>query len=221
MNKNLLPPAQRDRAPTPCQPRTSERLNALIDDIASSEPVAADGRAVRSDGWTPERQMAFVAALAECGVVADAARRVGMSAAGAYNLRRRAAGKNFRRGWDGALHHARARLADALISRAIHGCVEIIVRDGEVWGERHRFDNRHTMAVMSWIEQRLRAEDAEANEARLVAGDLEGFLEIIGAGGEGGEEFLAERASIEAEAKARRDNIPTSIQVRFVRPEEG
>ena len=43
----------------------------------------------RHDGWTPEKQTAFIEALAESGCVDESARRVGMSVQSAYALRRR------------------------------------------------------------------------------------------------------------------------------------
>ncbi|MCJ8158478.1 hypothetical protein [Sphingomonas sp. LaA6.9] len=46
----------------------------------------------RHDGWTPERQRAFVDALAETGSVRHAASRINMSSEGAYYLRRRPGG---------------------------------------------------------------------------------------------------------------------------------
>ena len=45
----------------------------------------------RASGWTAERQVAFIAALARTGVVRAAAASVGMSARSAYGLRARAA----------------------------------------------------------------------------------------------------------------------------------
>jgi molybdenum-dependent DNA-binding transcriptional regulator ModE len=43
----------------------------------------------RRDGWTVERQYAFIEALAETGMVEEACRRVGMSRTSADNLRSR------------------------------------------------------------------------------------------------------------------------------------
>ena len=45
-------------------------------------------RRYRHDGWTPERQKAFIAALAETGCVERAARMVNMAQANCYTLRR-------------------------------------------------------------------------------------------------------------------------------------
>ena len=47
------------------------------------EPVP---RKYRHDGWTPERQKAFIAALAESGNVTAACEHVGMTTEGAYYL---------------------------------------------------------------------------------------------------------------------------------------
>jgi hypothetical protein len=41
----------------------------------------------RRDGWTPTRQSAFIAALAERGCIDEACRTVGLSQQGAYRLR--------------------------------------------------------------------------------------------------------------------------------------
>ena len=60
----------------------------------------------RHDGWTVERQYAFIEALAETGIVEEAARRVGMSDTSAYNLRRRPCGVHFRRAWEAALDYS-------------------------------------------------------------------------------------------------------------------
>jgi hypothetical protein len=67
----------------------------------------------RHDGWTPERQTQFIEALAECGCVADACRRVGMSSESAYALRRHYDAQAFRLAWDAALDYAIRRLSDA------------------------------------------------------------------------------------------------------------
>ena len=57
----------------------------------------------RRDGWTPERQAAFIGYLAETGSVCEAAQRVGMTRQTAYRLRRRAWAEGFASAWDSAL----------------------------------------------------------------------------------------------------------------------
>jgi hypothetical protein len=63
----------------------------------------------RRDGWTPERQVAFIRALAECGCVLEACRRVGMSSESAYKLARRPDAQSFRVAWTRALASPRSR----------------------------------------------------------------------------------------------------------------
>jgi hypothetical protein len=52
------------------------------------------------DPWTVERQVAFIAALAQSGCPRAAAARVGMSLGSAYRLYRRSGAAGFRRAWD-------------------------------------------------------------------------------------------------------------------------
>src|SRR3954452_22444749 len=66
----------------------------------------------RYDGWTIEKQYAFIEALAETGIVEEACRRVGMSRTSADNLRRRPCGGPFRRAWDVALDYSLYRLEE-------------------------------------------------------------------------------------------------------------
>lgn len=81
----------------------------------------------RHDGWTPERQVAFIEALSETGCVQQSAAHVGLSHTSAYNLR---------------------RLADAALSRAIHGVAEPIFYRGQQVGERRVFDERLTQFIL-------------------------------------------------------------------------
>ena len=90
----------------------------------SSAPA---GRAQRLDGWTPDRQRDFLMAVSEGHTVEAACRIVGLSVASAYALRRRAGGSAFAIGWQAACLHARERLADILLSRAIAGQLENLV----------------------------------------------------------------------------------------------
>jgi aryl-alcohol dehydrogenase-like predicted oxidoreductase len=63
------------------------------EDSLSFEPVPVR---YRHDGWTPDRQLEFIQALADCGCVDEAARRVGMSRNSACALRRRPEAQAFR-----------------------------------------------------------------------------------------------------------------------------
>ena len=75
----------------------------------------------RADGWSAGRQAAFLAHLADNGVVADAARTVGKSLSGGYALRRTARGYAFNLGWEAALLIARRVVSDQLMTAAIKG----------------------------------------------------------------------------------------------------
>lgn len=91
----------------------------------------------RHDGWTPDRQRAFLAALADTGAVAEAARRIGLSPASAYALRRHPGAAAFRTAWDGALADAWRRVEETALERVINGETEVWDRDG-VQVIRHR-----------------------------------------------------------------------------------
>src|SRR5690606_13707357 len=71
--------------------------------VPSFKPVRVRAR---QDGWTPQRQVDFIHALAECGCVRDACGRVGMSAESAYALVRRPDAQSFRIAWELALDNA-------------------------------------------------------------------------------------------------------------------
>jgi hypothetical protein len=86
----------------------------------------------RADGWSAGRQSAFLSHLADNGVVADAARAVGMSVSGGYALRRTARGYAFDLGWEAALLIARRVVADNLMAAAIKGETARWVREDGV-----------------------------------------------------------------------------------------
>ena len=102
----------------------------------------------RLDGWTPARQVAFIEALSETGVVADACKIVGMSVESAYRLVRRPDAQSFRLAWQTAMDNAVHRVADAAIGRAIHGVPVPHYFQGEKIGEHRRFDERLTMFIL-------------------------------------------------------------------------
>lgn len=102
----------------------------------------------RADGWTLDRQRAFLAKLAATGSVRAAAQAAGLSRASAYRLRARADAGAFADAWSAALVRPpcpRAALvraqAQALWDRAYLGWTTPIVRGGVVVGARVRLDN--------------------------------------------------------------------------------
>ena len=96
-------------------------------------------RRQRADGWTPDRQVKFIAALADCGCVEQAAGEVGMSARSCYRLRRAPGAENFAAAWDVAIAQAIRKLLDVAVERAFNGSDEpVFDRNGNCVGRRMR-----------------------------------------------------------------------------------
>jgi hypothetical protein len=152
----------------------------IVDPLDPKDPETSftQTRALRHDGWTPERRRRFLERMAECGVIVEACEAAGMSARSAYNLRDR--DPLFAAGWDAANVKARAPLSDEAYSRARNGVVERIYKDGVVVAERHRYDNRLTMAVLARLDARIdRAEEKGAAHLNLVA-RWDEYLDALG-----------------------------------------
>ena len=100
-------------------------------------------RVPRFDGWSEEKQRRFIQVLADTGLVAHAAKAVGMSRESAYVLRRSAHGAAFAAAWDTAREHAAGLIEDIVFERAILGVEHAVYNDmGEVTGTRLVHDNR-------------------------------------------------------------------------------
>jgi hypothetical protein len=94
----------------------------------------------RRDGWTPERQRAFIAALAETRSATGAARAVGMTREGAYQLRAKAGAASFAAAWEAALAKPPPS-GPSLYERAVTGVVEPCFYGGLQRGTRRRYDD--------------------------------------------------------------------------------
>ncbi len=105
-------------------------------------------RKYRFDGWTADRQRAFIAALAQTGSVTAAARRINMSTEGAYHLRRQPGAESFAAAWADALDHGVQSLTDLAIDRAREGTPVPIFWKGEQVGERRRYNDRLLMFIL-------------------------------------------------------------------------
>ena len=158
----------------------SSELKALIEAALDAGRDPRPGRAQRADGWTPERIRTFLEALARGASVSAAASGAGISARSAYLLYRRA--DAFRVAWDAALRSVRRPPAGPVRSRAMHGYVEPIVRNGKVWGEIHRHDNRLLMSVLTALDRRRAARTEHRAEIRIVAESFDEYVEIVGSG---------------------------------------
>jgi hypothetical protein len=168
---------------------SNKLLEAWPVDANAPPPV----RAPRHDGWDPLRERLFIETLAETGVVADACRAAKMSRAAAYARRRSAAGRAFALAWDAAILIARGAVGDDVMSRARHGVIDRVYRNGELVAERHRYDNRLTMAVLTRLDRLAEGLGENAPVVRAVAQEFDQFLDLLPRGVQGAEAFLAAR----------------------------
>lgn len=99
----------------------------------------------RHDGWSPERQRAFIAALADTGSVSRAAAMVNMASVGAYQLRRHPQAAGFRAAWAAALDFGVTRMKDIAFERAIDGALVPVISGGRLIGYRRVFNDRLLM----------------------------------------------------------------------------
>jgi hypothetical protein len=141
----------------------------------------------RHDGWTVEKQYAFIEALAETGIVEEACRRVGMSRTAADNLRRRPSGLHFRRAWEAAIDYSLYRIEEDAFARSRHGVARPIFHKGEQVGEYRHYDERLTMFLLrsrrpqrygKWIDRMLmpeRDEEAPEDPGIVLEGGLSGI----------------------------------------------
>ncbi|ALH82806.1 hypothetical protein [Sphingopyxis macrogoltabida] len=98
-------------------------------------------RKYRHDGWTPERQKAFIGALADTGSVSRAAAMVNMAQTNCYTLRRAPGAESFRRAWEAALDFGVARLKDIAFERAIDGYLVPVFVGEKLMGFRRRYND--------------------------------------------------------------------------------
>lgn len=130
-----------DDSPNPATPEEEDEADPAFDPV----PVR-----YRFDGWTPDKQDAFIRALAETVCVEESCRRVKMSVASAYALRSRPDADSFRRAWEAALDVGVSRLSDAALSRALYGVPVPHYYKGEMVGEHRRYDNRLAMWLLRY-----------------------------------------------------------------------
>ncbi|WP_256731304.1 hypothetical protein [Sphingomonas sp. dw_22] len=116
------------------------------DDLPAFTPVPLARS--RHDGWTPERQRGFIAALAETGLVARAAQSVGMGARSAYVLRRRPGAESFAIAWDMVADEARERALAYMMEHVINGATRPRFYRGKFVGTVHGVENRMAMAAL-------------------------------------------------------------------------
>lgn len=137
------------------------------------------------NGWSVERQRAFLEMLAQCGYVDRAAGLVGMTRQGAYAFRQTSAGRAFDLAWDAALLLARQRMIDETYQLAFEGSVEQIYRDGKLVQEKRKRDPKMMLATIERLGSKTALGSAPA---KAVAQEFSAFLDAMesDANGEGG-----------------------------------
>ena len=140
----------KNRTPVICDRCRAEGLSGLgsfsaMKPLLDFKPVP---RRYRHDGWTPKRQRAFIAALAETGSVSQAAEAINMTPEGAYYLRRQPGSEEFRAAWEATLDHGADIVDGNALDRSINGVVVPIFHKGVKVGERRVFNERLTMFLL-------------------------------------------------------------------------
>ena len=171
-------PAPRETAASPEAALPETRAPAA----APSAP-APPAQPERHDGWTRDKQVRFLQALAATHNVSAAAREVGLSRQSAYKLRTQLRGQPFDLAWDAAFQCAWDALAEAAMDRAINGVEVPHLHQGEVVHTSRRYDERLTIALLALRHQPRRAPPPSWHPASgYRADDLEPLLARVANG---------------------------------------
>ncbi|WP_374943042.1 hypothetical protein [Sphingomonas sp.] len=120
----------------------------MTDSNASLAFTPVPTASTRRDGWTPDRQRAFLVQLARCGVVAAAAKAVGMSPKSAYTLPKRPGAESFAAAWNAAVDVGLCRARDTAIDRALEGVARPVFYRGCQVGEYRTYNDALLIAAM-------------------------------------------------------------------------
>ena len=169
----------------------------------------------RHDGWTPERQKAFIDALADTGAVSRAAAMVNMSPEGAYYLRRQPQADEFRRAWAAALDYGVARMKDLAFERAVEGTLVPVITGGKLIGWRRIYNDRLLMFCLRHYGEDANGKRTTVNyfSTRATAGAANSSPALAGEGNQpqaGGGVAPASTAHAEASTTTVRTTITGS-----------
>lgn len=159
---------------------TDQSPQTQFTDIPPADELAQPKE--RHDGWSPDKQVTFLEALARTGNVRAAATYAGLSRESAYKLRRRADGRAFARAWDAAIIHARDIFQDELMDKGLNGWSEAVWHQGEEVGTRERWSAPLFLAALSRLDKMADGLDVKGNPARVAAENFDALLEGIGQG---------------------------------------
>lgn len=139
----------------------------------------------RRDSWTPQRQAAFLRALAASHNVSKAAKTVGKSRQSAYKLRAGLKGEPFDYAWDAAFQSCFDALAERAMDRALTGVEVPHYHKGELVGTSRRFDERLTVALLAMRDSFLRPPAPHYHDASAFdSDDFPGLVERVERGPE-------------------------------------
>lgn len=169
-NENTLIAAGAEYDPATGTFITPARARAPAADRLAFDPVQLRTRA----GWTAERQRAFIEELADCGVVKEAAARVGLTEQSAHWLRRRDDARSFNLAWEAALQLGGDRLRSIAYERAVEGTVKRHYYKGQIVGEDRVYDNRLLIYLLGKAQPA-----ANAMEARQVIRNWDSWMQAI------------------------------------------
>ena len=103
----------------------------------------------RRNSITPDRQRAFIAALAASGIVTQAAREIGASLEALYKLRVRPGAEGFSAAWEAAIDRGILRLEDCAVELALRGEELPIASGGKLLGTYRKHNYGHIRFMLS------------------------------------------------------------------------
>jgi hypothetical protein len=164
-----------------CSWAMSNRAPILPEQRPPLPPFDPVPRRLRHDGWTAERQRAFIEALADTGSPRTAAQMVNMAATTAYALRRSPGAESFRRAWDAALDLALELMKAEAFERALHGTLVPVFVGGKLTGYRRQKSDRMLMFCLRHYGQ-----DADGRRVTVNYFSTKASAGAAGAAGGGG-----------------------------------
>lgn len=171
----------------PPDPRSAPAPARLVPLPSPADPPPLSGfdpvpLRYRVDGWTPQRQRAYVEHLAETLCPETAASLVGMSAESIRRLRRRPGAEGLNAACDAALRKGLSeRGRAALIDEAVNGRLVRRFYHGELISEERIRSPRLLLALIERAEALFAGPEAAESEA--IAADWHGSMERLESGG--------------------------------------
>ncbi|HEX6660333.1 MAG TPA: hypothetical protein VF067_00465 [Sphingomicrobium sp.] len=165
----------------------------------------------RHDGWTADRQIAFIEKLADSNSITAACKHVGMSRESVRKLRRRPGGRAFRDAFDAALDCGYADIERSAMERSKNGVPRPVFYKGEQVGEWRHFDERLTTFLLRFRRRHRFGPEADGlprppadipgyDSDRAMTFDPEGELDVCLDAIESAPEVPADDPAWEAEA---------------------